>query len=127
MPSKSRKLFVVKPDPKDRVGPPHPERSGPPEPLRPPPGPAAPPADPPVQYLGLPALERISSGAPAPVSGIYRAYHYQHRLPHSVFAHKDQLMPACARCGDRIQYGLLLSAGCIDEDVDLNLPVRKVG
>ncbi len=117
MSGKSRRLFVVKPDPKDRVGPETPpsERV------------VSTPADPPLRYLGLPPLERVPAGTAAPVSGVYRAYHHQHRLPHSLFVAKDQLMPACRRCGDRVQYGLLLSAGTLDEDADLDVPIRKIG
>src|SRR4051794_21050117 len=36
---------------------------------------------------------RLPAGSKAPHSGIYRVYHYQHRMPHSVIILKDDELP----------------------------------
>jgi hypothetical protein len=98
--------------------------------------PAAPPAtkpaevphpDPPVQLLGLPPLQRLAAGAVTPVAGVYRAYHAEHRLPHSVYFRAEEQLPACRICGNRVEYGLLMSAPTADADGDLNEKLKKVG
>jgi len=41
-----------------------------------------------------------------PCSGIYKVHHAQHRLDHSVTILKDELFPACRRCGDAVTFSL---------------------
>ena len=85
------------------------------------------PADPPLQLLGLPQLRRLPAGAVAPVGGIYRVYHKEHRLPHSMYVRAQQPLPACRHCGHAVEYGLLLSAAVPDDDPDFVDSLRKVG
>jgi hypothetical protein len=83
--------------------------------------------DPPLQVLGLPPLQRLVAGAVTPIAGVYRAYHVEHRLPHSVYFRAEEQLPACRICGNRVEYGLLMSAVTADSDSDLNSKLKKVG
>lgn len=57
-------------------------------------------------------------GDKVPVTGIYTAAHYQHRLPHEVFAVAGELFPECRRCGERASFTLLKAATDIQTDQD---------
>jgi hypothetical protein len=57
-------------------------------------------------------------GDRVPISGVYTATHYQHRLPHNVFAVVDVPFPECRRCGKRVSFSLSQSSPCIDADQD---------
>jgi hypothetical protein len=59
---------------------------------------------------------RLAAGTTAPHSGIYRVYHYQHRLPHSVILLKDDLLPACHSCGDRVEFVELMDGDICEAD-----------
>lgn len=52
-------------------------------------------------------------------AGVYRVYHYAHRAPHEVYIPAETLVPACRRCGERVQFAPLLLAGLYDADNDL--------
>jgi hypothetical protein len=43
-------------------------------------------------------------------SGIYRVIHREHRLPHEVTLHRDQLFPRCMQCDDSVYFELLHGA-----------------
>jgi len=45
-----------------------------------------------------------------PESGIYRASHAQHHLPHEVTLLKAQKFPRCSRCSEPVFYELVRSA-----------------
>jgi predicted NBD/HSP70 family sugar kinase len=51
-------------------------------------------------------------------SGIYRAYHYQHRLPHTVVLMAGDQVPQCRKCGDAVCFEFLLSGERIGADLD---------
>ena len=55
-----------------------------------------------------------------PVTGIYTAHHYQHRMPHEVFAVEGDEFPVCRRCGGRIRFVLLQPAVHIESDQDFS-------
>ena len=57
-------------------------------------------------------------GDKVPLTGIYCATHYQHRMPHEVFAVEGDEFPACRRCGDRARFDLAQQAEHIDADRD---------
>ena len=57
-------------------------------------------------------------GDQVPSTGIYIASHYQHRLPHEVFAKQGELFPICRRCGERASFVLFKAAGDISLDQD---------
>jgi hypothetical protein len=57
-------------------------------------------------------------GDQVPVTGIYSVMHYQHRVPHDVFATGGEEFPRCHRCGDRVSFALVQSANRIDQDHD---------
>lgn len=53
-----------------------------------------------------------------PVTGIFTATHYQHRMPHEVFAVEGNQFPTCKKCGGRTRFVLLQAATHIDTDRD---------
>ena len=55
-----------------------------------------------------------------PITGIYTATHYQHRMPHEVFAVEGEQFPACRRCGSRASFSLLQQATHIGHDHDFS-------
>jgi hypothetical protein len=57
-------------------------------------------------------------GDRVPITGVYTATHYQHRLPHNVFAVADVPFPECRRCGKRVSFCLSQSPPCIESDQD---------
>lgn len=57
-------------------------------------------------------------GDRVPSTGIYTVTHYQHRMPHEVFAVEGERFPTCRRCGERAHFTLLHEATRIDEDQD---------
>jgi hypothetical protein len=57
-------------------------------------------------------------GEKVPATGIYLASHYQHRLPHEVFAVEGELFPECKRCGARASFTLVKVAADIERDQD---------
>ena len=62
---------------------------------------------------------RLRPGDTAEVGGVYRVYHHAHRLPHSVFVQAGTVLPKCRRCGDKVEFGLLLQSDSIAADHDL--------
>jgi hypothetical protein len=57
-------------------------------------------------------------GDRVPITGVYTVTHYQHRLPHDVFAIADDQFPDCRRCGKRVFFALSQSTVRIDADQD---------
>lgn len=62
---------------------------------------------------------RLVPGIAAPDTGIYRVYHYAHRLPHGVVVVKGDVLPKCKRCGDKVEYVLVMQADLASADSDL--------
>lgn len=59
-------------------------------------------------------------GDRVPTTGIYTAAHYQHRLPHEVFAVEGDEFPTCRRCGFRAHFLLVQAATHINIDRDFS-------
>jgi hypothetical protein len=59
-------------------------------------------------------------GDKVPITGIYSVSHYQHRMPHEVFAVAGDTFPQCRRCGTRASFTLLQAAVHIDADQDFS-------
>jgi len=59
-------------------------------------------------------------GDKVPETGIYTASHYQHRLPHEVFAVQGEEFPVCRRCGPRASFSLFQSVSHVDADQDFS-------
>jgi len=65
-------------------------------------------------------------GDRVPKTGIYTATHYQHRLPHEVFAVEGDQFPMCRRCGGRTHFALLQAASHIETDRDFSKASKSV-
>jgi hypothetical protein len=39
-----------------------------------------------------------------PATGLYRVFHYQHRMPHDAMMKRGELFPACNKCGERVLF-----------------------
>lgn len=63
--------------------------------------------------------DRLRPGEICKVSGVYRVYHHAHRLPHSVYVAAGTVLPKCRRCGDRVEFGLVLASEPAERDHDL--------
>ena len=61
---------------------------------------------------------RLSAGTAAPRSGLYRVYHYAHRMPHTVIILEGDLLPPCNQCGPRVQFAPMAPAEPIAKDSD---------
>lgn len=57
-------------------------------------------------------------GEVVPVTGIYGVTHYQHRMPHEVFAKKGDTFPVCRRCNSRVSFTLIQPAIHLGADPD---------
>ena len=67
-------------------------------------------------FVVKPAMDETSvdriyrTGETIPHSGIYRAIHHRHRLPHYVTLLKDEMFPRCAKCSDAVSFELVQAA-----------------
>jgi hypothetical protein len=59
-------------------------------------------------------------GDRVPATGIYTASHYQHRMPHEVFAVEGEVFPACRRCRSNVSFTLLKTALHVEADQDFS-------
>ncbi|HZU23788.1 MAG TPA: hypothetical protein VE998_13235 [Terriglobales bacterium] len=55
------------------------------------------------------------TGERAPVNGIYRVHHDEHRLSHEVTVLRGAIFPACSRCANKVQFELVRTASSDDE------------
>lgn len=53
---------------------------------------------------------KFQTGQRIPASGIYRVKHRQHRLPHVVTLIKNETFPRCVKCGNLVDFELVLAA-----------------
>ncbi len=63
----------------------------------------------------------FKAGDQAPVSGIYRVTHYQHRMPHHVSVREGTTLPRCIKCGEHVGYELVPERqrdGDLSSDID---------
>jgi len=63
---------------------------------------------------------RLRAGEIAEQSGIYRAYHRAHRMPHNVFVPAGTRLPACLRCGADVEFALLMAGPEVEGDYDFS-------
>jgi hypothetical protein len=57
-------------------------------------------------------------GELVPATGIYGVTHYQHRMPHEVFARQGDVFPNCRRCYSRVSFRLVQPAAHLGADPD---------
>jgi hypothetical protein len=62
----------------------------------------------------------------APESGVYRAVHHAHRMPHDVTIERGMTFPECGRCGDRVRFVFIQSAQSVRDDYDFRGPQKKI-
>ena len=62
--------------------------------------------------------ERLRPGDTCSTSGIYRVYHYQHRLPHSVVLMTGDVVPRCRKCGNAVYFQFVLAGEPLGSDLD---------
>ena len=56
-----------------------------------------------------------------PQTGVYRVFHYQHRLPHNVMMRQGERFPACNKCGERVLFRLSSTAEALMSDRDFTV------
>ena len=54
-------------------------------------------------------VARYTTGEQIPTSGIYSVIHNGHRLPHEVTLLEGEIFPRCAKCGDLVEFELVLA------------------
>jgi hypothetical protein len=59
-------------------------------------------------------------GEVVPATGIYGVTHYQHRMPHEVFAKGGETFPSCRRCDTRVYFTLVRPAAHLGADPDFS-------
>jgi hypothetical protein len=67
------------------------------------------------------AEKTYRAGEQVPNTGLYRVFHYQHRMPHDVVVSQGSLFPPCSKCGNRVMFKLSNSADPLSEDQDFML------
>ena len=60
-------------------------------------------------------------GDRADATGIYRAVHLRHRMPHELTVLEGETFPNCKRCGEKVTFELVRAAPRVKGDVDLLL------
>lgn len=58
-------------------------------------------------------------GDRAEVTGVYRASHLRHRMPHELTVLDGESFPECKKCGDKVRFELIHAAPRLKGDVDL--------
>lgn len=61
---------------------------------------------------------RFVPGAIASRTGVYKAHHYAHRMPHLVIVTAGTVLPKCKRCGEKVRFVPMIAAEPIDADAD---------
>jgi hypothetical protein len=62
-------------------------------------------------------------GDRAEITGVYRAAHLRHRMPHELTVLEGETFPECKRCADKVRFELIHAAPRLKGDVDLLLVV----
>ncbi len=62
------------------------------------------------------------AGETAPVSGIYKATHIEHRAPHEVFAIVGERLPPCRTCKNEVVFDVVRPVDYVLQDWDLARP-----
>ncbi|MBI2679003.1 MAG: hypothetical protein HYX28_09500 [Candidatus Koribacter versatilis] len=63
---------------------------------------------------------RLHAGEMVSQSGIYRAHHRAHRMPHNVYVNAGTRLPVCQRCGHDVEFGLLMAGPALQTDYDFS-------
>lgn len=66
-------------------------------------------------------------GERAQTTGIYRATHVGHRMPHEITVLEGETFPPCKRCGQNVRFELLHAAPRVAGDIDLLLALCAFG
>ena len=65
-------------------------------------------------------------GERVPTSGIYRAFHNDHRLAHEVTLLEGQVFPRCRKCGVTVHFELVRAAGAAMDDFDFRIQLYEI-
>ena len=65
-------------------------------------------------------------GDRADATGIYRAVHLRHRMPHELTVLEGETFPNCKRCGDKVTFELVRAAPRVMGDIDLLLALCAI-
>ena len=62
----------------------------------------------------------ISQATPhyAGQTGLYRVFHYRHRLPHDAVIRQGEFFPTCDKCGKRVMFAPSSTAEPLFSDMD---------
>jgi hypothetical protein len=66
----------------------------------------------------IPQATTYYASQKVPQTGLYRVFHYQHRLPHDAVIRKGEIFPACDKCGKRVMFALSSTAEPLFADLD---------
>ncbi|MGH9521692.1 MAG: hypothetical protein ACRD3E_04080 [Terriglobales bacterium] len=66
-------------------------------------------------------------GERAEATGVYRAVHLRHRMPHEITVLEGEIFPLCKRCGEHVRFELIHAAPRLTGDVDLLLALCSIG
>ena len=58
------------------------------------------------------------AGQIVPQTGLYRVFHYRHRLPHDAVIRQGELFPTCDKCGQRVMFAPSSTAEPLFSDMD---------
>lgn len=65
-------------------------------------------------------------GETASATGVYRATHLRHRMPHEITVLQGEELPRCKKCGEKVRFELVHEAPRFKGDIDLLLGISAV-
>jgi hypothetical protein len=66
------------------------------------------------------------AGESIPLTGIYRAFHSNHRVSHDVTLLAGEAFPVCAQCGSNVHFELLHEAQQAAVDLDFRIRLYQL-
>jgi hypothetical protein len=66
----------------------------------------------------MPGDKTFRAQQKVPQTGLYRVFHYQHRMPHDVVMKQGELFPTCNKCGEHVLFRFSNSAEPLGLDHD---------
>lgn len=81
-----------------------------------------------IRLLGSPQKIQppFRPGEFVPMSGIYRAFHGDHRLAHEITLLSGHHFPRCKKCGDLVQFELVSAAPASIHDRDFRVDLYEI-
>ncbi|HLJ87146.1 MAG TPA: hypothetical protein VKZ53_10005 [Candidatus Angelobacter sp.] len=73
-----------------------------------------------MQVKRMLAERTYHPGEQVPQTGLYRVFHYQHRMPHDVLIDQGRSFPTCDKCGSRVAFQLSANAEPLTCDQDFD-------